>query len=778
MLQKPQFNPCYSVETIETDNVFFLSEREAAWLSDHLSFSLAAFIDGNRNIDEIIDTIQQSLLQEPKSLQSSTNFFQEVLNVSLKAQYALLQMQQKGYLVQEENSLPSHLDIFCHHLNIAPTLAHQRLRSTKVAIKALGSVAAENFIAVLESLQIQVAEVGDLTVGDLTVVLTDDYLNPELDEFNQQALKSQSPWMLVKPLGTIVWIGPLFNPQKTGCWQCLAKRLRDNRPIEGFIQRQKHMSSPLTPPLGFLASTVQTALGMAATEVFKWIVQGENKQLENNLIAYDAITLQTQNHRWVKRPQCSSCGEMGNGLAKGLTKNPLPVVLGKCKKTFTADGGHRFCSPQETLRKYQHHISPITGVVRELSKIPGNTLTHNYIAKHHFLSIFDDTASLRQNLGGRSAGKGRTDSQAMASGFCEAIERYSGVFQGDEIREKGSYQHMGDKAIHPNACMNFSQQQYQHREQWNIECQGWFQKVPEPFDEEREIDWTPVWSLTHQEFKYLPTAYCYYGYRPNYKPDCWADSNGCATGNTLEEAILQGFMELVERDAVALWWYNFLQKPQVDLDSFDEPYFQSLKQYYQTLNREIWVLDITSDLNIPVFAAISRRSDSRQVEDIVLGYGAHFDAKIAISRALTEVNQILPNVLLAKADGSTQYPPSADTLAVNWWKTATLAEQPYLVPDDLTAAKVSGDYSEMVNDDLLDDVKLCQQIVEKNGLEMLVLDQTRPDIGLKVAKVIVPGMRHMWKRLAPGRLYQVPVKMGWLPEALTEERLNSFPMWM
>jgi oxazoline/thiazoline synthase len=778
MLQKPQFNPCYSVETIETDNVFFLSEREAAWLSDHLSFSLAAFIDGNRNIDEIIDTIQQSLLQEPKFLQSSTNFFQEALNVSLKAQYALLQMQQKGYLVQEENSVPSHLDIFCHHLNIAPTLAHQRLRSTKVAIKALGSVAAENFIAVLESLQIQVAEVGDLTVGDLTVVLTDDYLNPELDEFNQQALKSQSPWMLVKPLGTIVWIGPLFNPQKTGCWQCLAKRLRDNRPIEGFIQRQKHMSSPLTPPLGFLASTVQTALGMAATEVFKWIVQGENKQLENNLIAYDAITLQTQNHRWVKRPQCSSCGEMGNGLAKGLTKNPLPVVLGKCKKTFTADGGHRFCSPQETLRKYQHHISPITGVVRELSKIPGNTLTHNYIAKHHFLSIFDDTASLRQNLGGRSAGKGRTDSQAMASGFCEAIERYSGVFQGDEIREKGSYQHMGDKAIHPNACMNFSQQQYQHREQWNIECQGWFQKVPEPFDEEREIDWTPVWSLTHQEFKYLPTAYCYYGYRPNYKPDCWADSNGCATGNTLEEAILQGFMELVERDAVALWWYNFLQKPQVDLDSFDEPYFQSLKQYYQTLNREIWVLDITSDLNIPVFAAISRRSDSRQVEDIVLGYGAHFDAKIAISRALTEVNQILPNVLLAKADGSTQYPPSADTLAVNWWKTATLAEQRYLVPDVLTAAKVSGDYSEMVNDDLLDDVKLCQQIVEKNGLEMLVLDQTRPDIGLKVAKVIVPGMRHMWKRLAPGRLYQVPVKMGWLPEALTEERLNSFPMWM
>ena len=764
---KIKFNSCYSVQTIEADNIFFLSEREKVWLNDHLSHTLATFIDGKRNIDEIIDTIQQSLLQNPKSLQSATTFFQEVLNVSIKAQYALLQMQQKGYLIQENNSLPSHLEIFCHHLNIAPAVAHQRLRSTKVAVKALGSVASSDLIAALESLQIQVAD-----TGDLTVVLTDDYLNVELEKFNQQALKSQTPWILVKPLGTIVWIGPLFNPQKTGCWNCLAQRLRENRPIEGFIQRQKQISSPLTPPLGFLPSTVQTALGMVATEVFKWIAQGENQQLESNLIAYDAIALQTQNHSWVKRPQCSSCGDMVNGL----TKNPIPVVLEHRQKTFTVDGGHRICSPQETLSKYQHHISPITGVVRELNKIPGNGLTHNYIAKHHFLSIFDDLASLRQNLGGRSAGKGRTDSQAMASGFCEAIERYSGVFQGYEIREKASYQQMGDKAIHPNVCMNFSQQQYENREQWNVECQGWFQKVPEPFDEQREINWTPVWSLTHEEFKYLPTAYCYYGYRPDYKPDCWADSNGCAAGNTLEEAILQGFMELVERDAVALWWYNSLQKPQVDLDSFDEPYFQSLKQYYQTINRELWVLDITSDLNIPVFAAVTRRSD-RSVEDIVLGYGAHFDAKIAISRALTEVNQILPNVLFAKADGSTQYPPSADRLAVDWWKTATLSEQPYLVPSERIAA-VSGDYREIASDDLLEDVKLCQQIVENKGLEMLVLDQTRPDIGLRVAKVIVPGMRHMWKRLASGRLYEVPVKMGWLSEQLTEEQLNSFPMWM
>ena len=45
-----------------------------------------------------------------------------------------------------------------------------------------------------------------------------------------------------------------------------------------------------------------------------------------------------------------------------------------------------------------------------------------------------------------------------------------------------------------------------------------------------------------------------------------ADSNGCAAGNTLEEAIVQGFLELVERDAYAIWWYNRLQRAEVDLE--------------------------------------------------------------------------------------------------------------------------------------------------------------------------------------------------------------------
>jgi ribosomal protein S12 methylthiotransferase accessory factor len=86
---------------------------------------------------------------------------------------------------------------------------------------------------------------------------------------------------------------------------------------------------------------------------------------------------------------------------------------------------------------------------------------------------------------------------------------------------------------------------------------------------------------------------------------------------------------------------------------------------------------------------------------------------------------------------------------------------------------VQGDYAKCWSDDFLVDVMTCVRIAEEKGLETLVLDQTRPDTGLHVVKVFVPGLRHFWPRFAPGRLYDVPVSMGWLAAPLTEVQLNT-----
>jgi oxazoline/thiazoline synthase len=750
MLKKPQLKNSFRFEQVESEGTFLLSETGTIFLSNPLFLKLIPLIDGKLTEEEIVDQLRPEL---PEAY----------------VYYTLMELEQKGFVIENEQDLDPNFALFCESLSVDVKDARKQLQATRVALRALGSLSCQNLSASLERSQIQVAE-----SGEIEVILTDDYLREELGPINRANLEKSRPWMLVKPIGTMLWIGPIFVPGKTGCWECLAQRLRNNRPSEGFIQRRRNGGSPLTPPLVDLPITQPMALAMATNEILKWIIQGENKRLEGVIVTYDTLSLAIQNHILVKRPQCSHCGYL-----KPQHDRPLPVILGSRQKKFTSDGGHRCIPPEETLKRYQHHISPLSGVVRSLEKLAYdcNGLAHIYTAKHHWACMFDDLDNLQKNIGGRSSGKGSTESQGKASGFCEAIERYSGIFQGDEARRESSYSKLGDRAIHPNTCMQFSQAQYDHRETWNVEHVDFFQKVPEPFDEARAIEWTPVWSLTQQEFKYLPTAYCYFGYPKPPRPDCWANTNGCAAGNTLEEAILQGFLELVERDSVALWWYNRLQRPRVDLESFDEPYFQAITDYYQFVGRELWVIDLTGDLNIPTFAAISRRID-RQLEDIIFGFGSHFDPKLAVQRALTEVSQVLPAVLSANPDGTTQYNISAGYQTLHWWKTATLENQPYLVPDVSVTSKCSSDYARVWHEDFLEDIKYCQQLVEGKGMEMLILDQTRPDIGLNVVKVIVPGLRHFWKRLAAGRLYDVPVQMGWLEKPLREEELNPIPLWM
>jgi ribosomal protein S12 methylthiotransferase accessory factor len=93
-----------------------------------------------------------------------------------------------------------------------------------------------------------------------------------------------------------------------------------------------------------------------------------------------------------------------------------------------------------------------------------------------------------------------------------------------------------------------------------------------------------------------------------------------------------------------------------------------------------------------------------------------------------------------------------------------------------TPPKQYTDYPQQWSDDIEQDVLTCVEIVKRAGLEMLVLNQTRPDINLPVVKVIIPGLRHFWSRFGTGRLYDVPAKLGWLPAPLAEDQMNPMPM--
>ena len=162
---------------------------------------------------------------------------------------------------------------------------------------------------------------------------------------------------------------------------------------------------------------------------------------------------------------------------------------------------------------------------------------------------------------------------------------------------------------------------------------------------------------------------------------------------------------------------------------------------------------------------------------VIFGFGAHLDVRTAALRAVTEMNQFMPAVMVRRPDGTTNY-LYADPDALAWWTGATVANQPYLVPSPHVAPRRAGDYPALSSTDVAEDVRTCVRIARSLGLETLVVDQTRRDIGLPVAKVLVPGLRHFWARFAPGRLFDVPVRTGQRAAPLDESALNPIPLFI
>src|SRR5262249_21431508 len=100
-----------------------------------------------------------------------------------------------------------------------------------------------------------------------------------------------------------------------------------------------------------------------------------------------------------------------------------------------------------------------------------------------------------------------------------------------------------------------------------------------------------------------------------------------------------------------------------------------------------------------------------------------------------------------------------------------LQDHPYLVPTNGPAVQPASDPT-FGRLDTREQVAACVRTAERAGLDFLVLDQTRPDIEVPVARVIVPGLRHFYRRFAPGRLYDIPIKLKWRDRPVLEDDVN------
>src|SRR5580704_4699302 len=624
----PQFAPNFTVYVLPPDVVCLYSEDRKFLLHGELYCALASAIGkGEKSLRELVRDLEKEFPSD-------------------KIHEALKRLVDRRYILPASSASNGVAAAYWASLGLSPGTAQQNLQKCRVRIQSIDVQGETELGAALSGLGVRVVK----RSPNLTVTLVSDYLEGRLAELNQQHLSYGAPWVLVQPSGIFPLVGPVFRPRQSACWMCLAERMKRNREIKALLDRRQARCVALSP----LAQQTlgQSAIELAALEVAKAIATDFRTQLSDHIVSLDLLGSTIVKHHVAARPQCPSCGRK---KLRDPRRAPAPVELGAGGKVVMTSGGYRSVSSSATVARFRRHVSPLTGVVSRLERIQADLpLNTNYHATHNFSGPAETVNELRVGLSSGSFGKGSTAEQGEASALMEAIERYSGIFQGDEIRARRRFADFpSDEAIPPNEVLLFSDAQLRQGSA-PTPSSGVGEAIPALFDRSARIEWSPVWSLRDERFKYLPTSLLYFFYRG--AAAFAADSNGCAAGNTLEEAIVQGFLELVERDAYAIWWYNRLQRSELDLSQFDDSYVRDLQTQLAETGRRLWVLDITSDLGVPTYVAILHWMQNGQ-ENIEFGSGAHFDKRIALLRTLTELNQFLS---IGFMEGGTGEKPSLD----------------------------------------------------------------------------------------------------------------------
>ena len=726
-----QFAPNFTAYVLPPDVVCLYSEDRKFFLHGELYCALAASIgERGKSASELVRELGRKFPSD-------------------KIEEALKRLIERRYVAPASRASASTAAGYWASLGLASDVAKKNLENCRVRVESIDVEGAKELAAALRALGVDVVN----RSPDLTITLVNDYLERRLAELNNQRVSDKAPWMLVQPSGVFPLVGPVFSPGESACWTCLFDRMIRNREIKGFLERGPARPVAVSP----LARNVlaQNAIQFAALEIAKAVASGFRTDLRDHIASFDLLGATIAKHYVARRPQCPTCGSK---KLQNPRRAPQPIENGPSAKLVMTSGGYRSVPSRTTVSRFRKHVSPLTGVVKRLEPIEADLpMNTNFFAQHNFSAPAMSVDQLRSGLSGGSFGKGSTSEQAEASALMEAIERYSGIFQGDEIRMKRRFADFapGD-AILANDVQLFSEAQFKARHE---PAQDDSHPTPDPIDPTATIEWSPAWSLRDQRFRYLPTGLLYFFYR-----DFHTDSNGCAAGNTLQEAIVQGFLELVERDAYAIWWYNRSQRSEVDLSEFDDSYIRDIKNQFADAGRKLWVLDVTSDLGIPTYVAIMHWMKDGQ-ENIEFGSGAHFDRRIALLRSLTELSQFLSIGLMGGGSGDKSSLDSVTPLR--------LANYPFLIPASRpTAARDLGINVSL--DNAREQVEACVAIARRAGYDFLVLDQTRPDVEVPVARVIVPGLRHFYRRFGPGRLYDVPVKLGLLDRPLPESELTPF----
>ncbi len=317
-------------------------------------------------------------------------------------------------------------------------------------------------------------------------------------------------------------------------------------------------------------------------------------------------------------------------------------------------------------------------------------------------------------------GKGISKDHAKASAMMEGFERYSAEKQDsdeiilssvNEISAKGDY-------IDPKSL-----------------------NLPKEFEKKDISDIRLEWSIAHDLITdkdyYIPTNAIYHPYTHdnNIESLFKSNTNGLASGNILEEAILHGIFEVIERDAWSIFELTHKNYSQIDLDTIESETINETIEKFTSNGINIKLMDFTADIDVPTIAASADDTVTRDAGLLTLGIGTHLDPEVAILRALTEVAQSRATQI----NGAREDTVRADFAREAGYERMKRINKYYFKQEEeqISLSDIENKSTTSINDDL----EIVKNELTSNEIKhVLYHDLTRPELDVSVVRVVIPEM--------------------------------------
>lgn len=430
------------------------------------------------------------------------------------------------------------------------------------------------------------------------------------------------------------------------------------------------------------------------------------------------------------------------------------------------------------LEKGARLLDPACGVIKSI--IP-NTLEPGDPHIQAFGAITCRTERLNFNpMAHRMGGAAINSDAALAATIGEAVERYCAAYYEPEELVFATYKEVEADAVHPSKFGLFSKRQYAKP--------GFPYK---PLTTDSPITWTWGYSLQRQKPTLVPAALTYLPFRINQARGethlTYTTSTGLACGGSLEEAILSGIGEAVERDAITSFWLTRMRVPHVEIDEASSLY-NIYKNSFALPGLRYHICDATTDMGLPAFFVLLV-GNSNYGRMVNAGCQANLSPHNAILKSLVEAAQGRPYLRFAfQQNPDWRCAPDFSNIRDfdDHARVYTKSPQIFNTLDFVTAQRETKPMSEIADlstGSVRGDIEVYLSRLAKQDIDVIVVDLTMPEIdsiGFKVVRVITPGLQllhgdHTQPLLGCERLYRLPEAMGYRKGLIKEEELNPYP---